>query len=54
MVKILDNLEEFKELSASLQNILETNQIIETKLLNMFNVLIDGIELEYKQLGHLS
>ena len=50
MVKLLDNIEEFKELSANLQIIMEDARA-ETSLMQLFNVLIDGIELEYKQLG---
>jgi hypothetical protein len=54
MVKILDNLEEFRELCASLQIIMENDEVKENRFLDLFNVLINGIELEYKQMGHLS
>ena len=53
MVKILDNLEEFKELSGNLQTLMEEGEMLETNLLSLFKVLINGIELEYKQLGYL-
>jgi len=51
MVKILDNLEEFKELNGNLQAIMEDDQMREDRLLSLFNVLINGIQREYKQLG---
>ena len=54
MVKLLDNLEEFKELSGNLQAIMEDDQIQEVRLLSLFNVLINGIQREYKQLGKIS
>ena len=53
MVKILDNLEEFRELSGNLQTLMEECEMLETYLLSLFKVLINGIELEYKQLGSL-
>jgi hypothetical protein len=53
MVKILDNLEEFKELSTNLQSIMAYDEILETRLLSMFKTLVNGIELEYKQLDHI-
>ncbi len=51
MVKMLDNLEEFKELSGNLQSIMKEDEMLETRLLSFFKVLINGIQLEYKQLG---
>ena len=51
MVKMLDNLEEFKELSVNLQTIMEEDTMMETRLLSFFKVLINGIQFEYKQLG---
>jgi hypothetical protein len=53
MVKMLDNLEEFKELSGNLNTIMEEDKILETRLLSLFKVLINGIQLEYKQLGYM-
>ncbi len=53
MVKMLDNLEEFKELSGNLQSIMKEDEMLETRLLSFFKVLINGIQLEYKQLGYM-
>ena len=53
MVKMLDNLEEFKELSGNLQTIMEEDEILETRLLSFFKVLLNGIQLEYRQLGYM-
>ena len=53
MVKMLDNLEDFKELSSTLKTIVEKDEMMETRLLSLFKVLINGIQLEYKQLGYL-
>ena len=53
MVRMLDNLEEFKELSGNLNTIMKEDEILETRLLNLFKVLINGIQLEYKQLSYL-
>jgi hypothetical protein len=53
MVRMLDNLEEFNELSGNLNTIMKEDEILETRLLNLFKVLINGIQLEYKQLGYL-
>jgi len=54
MVKMLDNLEEFKDLSKNLSNLMEEDELMETRLLNLFKVLISGIQFEYKQLGYMS
>lgn len=53
MIKMLDNLEEFKELSGNLKTIMEEGEMLETRLLSLFKVLINGIQLEYKQLGYM-
>lgn len=53
MVRMLDNLEEFNELSGNLNTIMKEDEILETRLLNLLKVLINGIQLEYKQLGYL-
>ena len=53
MVKMLDNLEDFKELSSTLKTIVEKDEMMETRLLSLFKVLINGIQLEYKQLGYM-
>ena len=53
-VKILDNLEEFKELSGNLQTIMEDDKLLEPRLQRLFKVLINGIETEYKQLCYVS
>jgi hypothetical protein len=50
MVNLLNNLEEFKEMSDNLQTLIEANEMQDTHLLSMFKVLINGIKLEYKQL----
>ncbi len=51
MVKILDYLEEFKELSGNMQAIMEDDHNQEVRLLSLFNVLINGIQREYNQIG---
>ncbi len=53
MVKMLDNLEDFRELSSTLRTIVEKDEMMETRLLSLFKVLINGIQLEYKQLGYM-
>ena len=53
MVKILDNLEEFKELSGKMQAIMENDHNQEVRLLSLFNVLINGIQREYNQIGKI-
>ncbi len=53
MVKILDNLEEFKELSGNMQAIMENDHNQEVRLLSLFNVLINGIQREYNQIGKI-
>jgi hypothetical protein len=53
MVKMLDNLEEFKDLSGNLKTIMEEDEMMETRLLSLFKVLIKGIQLEYNQLGYV-
>ena len=53
MIKMLDNLEEFKELSGNLNTIMEEDEMLEPRLLSLFRVLINGIQLEYKQLGYM-
>jgi hypothetical protein len=53
MIKMLDNLEDFKDMSGNLQSIMEENEMLETRLLSFFKVLINGIQLEYKQLGYM-
>ena len=35
MIKILDNLEEIKELSGNLKTIMEEDEMLETRLLNL-------------------
>ena len=53
MIKMLDNLEEFKELSGNLHTIMEEDEMLETRLIGLFKVLINGIQLEYKHLGYI-
>jgi hypothetical protein len=52
MIKIIDNPEEYKELCDNLQTIMEDNEMLETRVLSLFQVLINGIKLEYNQLDY--
>ncbi len=47
MVKMLDNLEEIKEFSDNLGNIMAQDELTETRILNLLRVLITGAQAEY-------
>jgi hypothetical protein len=47
MVKMLDNLEEIKELSGNLRKIMVRDELMETRILNLLRVLITGAQAEY-------
>jgi hypothetical protein len=44
---MLDNLEEIKELSDNLGNIMAQDELTETRILNLLRVLITGAQAEY-------
>jgi hypothetical protein len=47
MVKMLDDLEEIKELSSNLRQIMAQDELMETRILNLLRVLITGAQAEY-------
>jgi hypothetical protein len=53
MVKMLDNLEEFKELSDNLRKIMARDELMETRLLSLLKVLITGVQAEYMVMGYI-
>ena len=53
MVKMLDNLEEFKELSGNLRKIMAKDELMETRILSLLKVLITGVRAEYMIMGYI-
>ena len=51
MVKMLDNIEEFKELSGNLRKIMGKDELMETRILSLLKVLITGVQAEYMIIG---
>ncbi len=47
MVKMLDNLDEIKEISSNLRNIMTQDELTETRILTLLRVLITGAQAEY-------
>ena len=47
MVKMLDNLDEIKEISSNLRNIMTQDEVTETRILTLLRVLITGAQAEY-------
>ena len=47
MVKMLDNLDEIKEISGNLRNIMTQDELTETRILTLLRVLITGAQAEY-------
>jgi hypothetical protein len=54
MVKMLDNLEEFKVLRDNLRNIMTQDEQIEMRMLSLLKVLITGVQTEYLTMGYLT
>ena len=52
MIRMLDNLEDFKELSNNLRSIMEKDELVETRIISLFKILISGIQVEYQNLGY--
>jgi len=53
MVKMLDNLEEFKKLSDNLREIMAQDELMGTRILSLLKVLIIGVHEEYLAMGYL-
>jgi len=53
MVKMLDNLEEFKELSGNLRKIMAQDELMETRILSLLKVLITGVQTKYLKMGYI-
>lgn len=53
MIKMLDNFEEFNELSGHLNTIMKEDDMMGTRMLSLLKVLINGIQNEYQKLGYL-
>jgi len=53
MVKMLDSLDEFNELSDNLKKIMAQNELMETRILSLLKVLITGVQTEYLKMGYI-
>jgi hypothetical protein len=53
MVKMLDNLDEFNELSDNLKKIMAQDELMETRILSLLKVLITGVQAEYLKMGYI-
>lgn len=50
MAKMLDDVEEFDELSGSLRRIMEEDVLVETRIISLFKALLQGATVEHKYL----
>ena len=50
MVRMLDDVEEFDELSGGLRRIMEEDVLVETRILSLFRTLLQGVAVEHKYL----
>jgi len=48
MARMLDNIEEFDELSTNLRNIMAEDILVETRIISLFRTLIHGVQLEHR------
>ena len=53
MIRMLDNLEEFNELSDNLKIIMAKDELMETRILSLLKVLITGVQTEYLKMGYI-
>ena len=50
IAKMLDDVEEFDELSSNLRSIMAEDELVEAHVLSLFRTLINGINYEHKYL----
>ncbi|UCH56926.1 MAG: hypothetical protein JSV18_06175 [Candidatus Bathyarchaeota archaeon] len=50
LARMLDNLEDFNELSLGLRSIMVEDEVLETRILSLFKTLIQGVRNEHKYL----
>jgi hypothetical protein len=50
MARMLDDVEEFDELSDNLRSIMAEDILVETRIISLFRTLIHGAQLEHKYL----
>ena len=48
MARMLDNIEEFDELSTNLRSIMAEDILVETRIISLFRALIHGAQFEYR------
>ncbi len=48
MARMLDNIEEFDELSTNLRSIMAEDILVETRIISLFRTLIHGAQLEHR------
>jgi hypothetical protein len=50
MARMLDDVEEFDELSGGLRRIMEADVLVKTRILSLFKTLLQGVAVEHKYL----
>ena len=50
MARMLDDIEEFDELSTNLRSIMAVDLLVEAHVLSLFRALINGVSFEHKHL----